>query len=82
MRAPTANRLTATKRLAVKMLVWAVLAVLVLFAPHTFFGLLALVVDLAGALAVWAASQPLLITFIAGAWAGWRAARRRRRWAT
>jgi hypothetical protein len=75
-------KLTAAKRLAVTMLAWAVLAMLVLFAPHTLVGLLTLLLGMLGALAVWAASQPILITFIAGAWAGWRVARRRKGWAT
>jgi hypothetical protein len=82
MRAPIAKRLTAAKRLAVTVLAWAVLAVLVVFAPHTLVGLLTLLLGISGALAVWAASQPILITFIAGGWAGWRVARRRRGWAT
>jgi hypothetical protein len=81
MRAPIAERLTAAKRFTVTVLAWAVLAVLVLFAPHTLIELLALLVGIAGALAVWAASQPLVLTFAAGAYAGWRAACRRG-WAT
>jgi hypothetical protein len=82
MRARIAKQMESARRVAITAGVWAVIAVLVLFAPHTVLELLALLVGIAGALAVWAASQPLVLTFAAGAYSGWRAARRRRGWAT
>ena len=53
------------------------LVTIVWFAPHATAEVVAVAVAVAGALAVWAATQPVLLTFTAGLWAGYRLARRR-----
>jgi hypothetical protein len=75
------GRIDRLKAGVVKLALLAGLLALCVWAPGVATALISVTVSIAAVLVVWAATQPILVTFAAGLWAGWRMARRRG-WAT